>query len=78
MVFQFNPIGGRMDAQVTNESQYNGDWNPVWNVAVGRFDGGWTAEAAVPFKSLRYRPGSRSSGGSSSAASTGGRTKSRI
>jgi hypothetical protein len=57
VVFQFNPLGGRMDAQVTNESQYNGDWNPVWNVAVGRFDGGWTGEAAIPFKSLRYRPG---------------------
>ena len=23
----------------------------------GRFDGGWTVEAAIPFKSLRYRPG---------------------
>jgi hypothetical protein len=57
VAFQFNPIGGRMDAQVANESQYNGDWNPVWSVAVGRFDGGWTAEAAVPFKSLRYRGG---------------------
>jgi hypothetical protein len=57
VAFQFNPLGGRMDAQVTNETQYNGDWNPVWTVAVGRFEGGWTAEAAVPFKSLRYRPG---------------------
>jgi hypothetical protein len=33
------------------------DWNPVWAVATGRFEGGWTAEVAVPFKSLRYRPG---------------------
>ena len=38
-------------------AQYNGDWNPVWDVEVGRFDGGWTVEAAIPFKSLRYRPG---------------------
>ena len=36
---------------------YNGDWNPVWDVEIGRFDGGWTVEAAIPFKSLRYRPG---------------------
>jgi hypothetical protein len=57
VAFQFNPLGGRMDAQITNESQYNGDWNPVWSLAVDRFEGGWTAEAAVPFKSLRYRPG---------------------
>ena len=26
-------------------------------VDVGRFEGGWTVEAAMPFKSLRYRPG---------------------
>jgi hypothetical protein len=56
-VFQFNPIGGRMDGQNTSEGTYNGDWNPVWRLAVGRFDGGWTGEAAIPFKSIRYRTG---------------------
>ena len=55
--FNFNPIGGRMDGQNSNEGQYNGDWNPVWTLAVRRNDRGWTAEAAIPFKSLRYRPG---------------------
>ncbi len=55
--FLVNPIGGRMDGQVTNESLYNGDWNPIWDVAVGEFDGGWTVETAIPFKSLRYRSG---------------------
>ena len=52
-----NPLGGRLDGQITDERAWNGDWNPVWSVRVGRFDGGWTFEAAVPFKSLRYRPG---------------------
>ncbi|PYR27393.1 MAG: hypothetical protein DMF92_16350, partial [Acidobacteria bacterium] len=57
--FQFvvNPIGGRQDGQVSNERQWNGDWNAIWDVQVGRFEGGWTVEVAVPFKSLRYRPG---------------------
>jgi len=55
--FSVNPIGGRSDGQVTGERQWNGDWNPVWDVKVGRFEGGWTVEAALPFKSLRYRPG---------------------
>ena len=55
--FTVNAIGGRMDGEITNERGYNGDWNPVWEVAVDRFDGGWSYEAAVPFKSLRYRPG---------------------
>ena len=55
--FEVNPLGGRTDAQSTNERQYNSDWNLVWDLAVGKFDGGWTLEAAIPFKSLRYGPG---------------------
>ena len=54
VVFQFNPIGGRMDGQVAREGNYNGDWNPVWELTTGQFDGGWTAEAAIPFKSISY------------------------
>jgi hypothetical protein len=55
--FGVAPNGGRYEGQVTNERQYNGDWNPVWDVAVGRFEQGWTVEIAIPFKSLRYGPG---------------------
>ena len=55
--FTVNAIGGRMDGQVANESQYSGDWNPIWDVGTARFEDGWIVEAAIPFKSLRYRPG---------------------
>jgi hypothetical protein len=57
--FQFviNSIGGRGDGQAFNDGAYNGDFNMIWDVAIGRFDGGWTIETAVPFKSLRYQPG---------------------
>jgi hypothetical protein len=55
--FAVNPLGGRNDGQVTNEGSYNGDWNPVWDLATGRFTGGWTVEMSLPFKSLRYAPG---------------------
>ena len=55
--FLVNPLGGRMDGQVTNERAWNGDWNPVWSTRVGRYDGGWSFEMAIPFRSLRYRPG---------------------
>jgi hypothetical protein len=55
--FEVNPLGARTDGQSANERQYNSDWNPVWDLAVGRFEGGWTVEAAIPFKSLRYQPG---------------------
>ena len=51
-----NSIGGRNDGQSVGV-QYNGDWNPIWDLATGRFDGGWTIEMAMPFRSLRYRSG---------------------
>ena len=54
--FTVNSLGGRSDGQVTGD-QYNGDWNPIYDLAAGRFDGGWTVEVALPFKSLRYRAG---------------------
>ena len=57
VVFNVTPLGGRMDGQVVNERSYNRDWNPVWDLRTGRFDGGWSFEASIPFKSLRYRPG---------------------
>ncbi len=56
-VFTIYASGGRFDAQITDERQMNVDWNPVWDLRIGRFEGGWTAEAAIPFRSLRYRPG---------------------
>ena len=56
--FYTNPLGARADQQFTNEGNPNGDWNPVWDVRTGRFDGGWTVEMEIPFKTLRYRSGS--------------------
>ncbi len=57
LAFTINSIGGRNDGQITNERQYSADWNPIWDFAVGEFEGGWTVEMAIPFKSLRYREG---------------------
>jgi hypothetical protein len=55
--FGLNPVGGRQDAQMANERQWIGDWNTVWDFSADRFANGWVAEAAIPFKSLRYGPG---------------------
>ena len=55
--FFTNPLGGFADFQISNEGNPNNDWNPVWDVRTGRFEGGWTLEMEIPFKSLRYRPG---------------------
>ena len=57
LVFEVNPLGGRMDGQSANDGRTNFDWNPIWDVEVGRFEQGWTVESALPFKSIRYRPG---------------------
>ena len=56
-IFYANAIGGMADSQVTDEGPPNADWNTVWDVRTGEFDGGWIIEMAIPFKSLRYRPG---------------------
>src|SRR5262245_25291688 len=55
--FYANAIGGMSDSQVTDEGPPNTDWNTVWDVRTGEFEGGWTIEMAIPFKSLRYQPG---------------------
>ena len=55
--FRVNPIGGFRDQQITDEGNPNADWNAVWDVRTGRFDGGWTLEMEIPFKSLRFKPG---------------------
>jgi hypothetical protein len=57
VTFVINALGARMDGQVTNEQQYNGDWNPVWDLKVRRYEDRWTVETAIPFKSLKFRPG---------------------
>ncbi len=55
--FSGTPIGGFTDFQMTNEGNPNMDWNPIWETRSALFDGGWAIEMAIPFKSLRYRPG---------------------
>jgi hypothetical protein len=57
-LFYTTALAGRSDSYVTNEANANADFNPVWDVRTQRFEGGWTAEMQIPFKSLRYRPGS--------------------
>ena len=62
-MFYTNPLGALADYQFSDEGNPNADWNPVWEVRSGRFEGGWTVEMAIPFKSLRYRSGTDQSWG---------------
>ena len=54
--FQFgtNPAGARRDAQISNDSSFNNEWDGVWDVRVTRNGEGWVAEFVIPFKTLRF------------------------
>jgi hypothetical protein len=53
--FQTNPLGALRDQSFSDERTNNNDWNAVWDSRSARFEGGWSLEMRIPFKSLRYR-----------------------
>ena len=73
-LFYTNPLGARADYSVVDEGGSNTDWNPVWESKTGRFEGGWTVEMAIPFKSLRYRSGTNQTWGIQLRRAVAGRT----
>ncbi len=57
VVFATNANGAEFDALLTDEGrEFNTDWRGIWTVAATRTADGWSAEFAIPFRSLRYRP----------------------
>src|SRR5882672_9570558 len=55
VLFQTNALGALSDQEVSDERNFNRDWNTVWDVKASRTDDGWSAEFVIPLKSLRYR-----------------------
>ena len=55
--FATNPAGARVDGLVFGNGQLNTDWDAIWDVQTRRTDEGWTAEFAIPFKSLSFPAG---------------------
>ncbi|HSD67046.1 MAG TPA: DUF5916 domain-containing protein [Vicinamibacteria bacterium] len=54
--FAVNPRGARAEGQISNNGEeLNFDWDGIWDAAARVDDGGWTAEIAIPFKTLRFR-----------------------
>jgi len=52
--FSSNPLGTQADALVTDEgNNVNENWDEKWDVAARITETGWTAEFAIPFKSVR-------------------------
>ncbi len=52
--FSSNAQGGIFDWQSTNE-QPSSNWNGLWEVRTAEFDGGWTVEFRIPFRSIRFK-----------------------
>ena len=52
-VFGTNPAGLEYDGQVTGGG-FNLNWDGVWQVRARVSEIGWTAEFAIPFRTLRY------------------------
>ena len=53
-LFNVNPGGGTIDAQITSDSQTNMDWDAVWEVQTSRNGDAWVAEYRIPFRTLRF------------------------
>jgi hypothetical protein len=54
-VFRINPRGTRYDALIRNEARfYYADWDEQWTAAATLTETGWSAEIAIPFKTLRF------------------------
>ena len=54
-LFRINPLGTKYDAAVANDgTATNPNWDEQWDVSTRVTAEGWTAEIAIPFKSLRF------------------------
>lgn len=64
--FSVNAAGVRADSKFSDDDQEDTGWDAVWEAAVTRDDGGWTAEFRIPYSQLRFdgeaEPGGRTWG----------------
>ena len=58
-LFSTNPAGALVDGLVFANGQSDLNWNAIWTVRTRRTSEGWSAEFAIPFKSLSF-PSDRS------------------
>ncbi len=57
--FLLNPLGSQTDFIITDDGRnLDINWDTEWKSAAIISDDGWTAEFAIPFKSIKYKKGS--------------------
>lgn len=59
--FAANRLGAMFDFTATNENP-SSNWNGLWDVKAQDFDGGWSVEFRIPFRSIRFKEGSNTWG----------------
>jgi len=62
MAFQTNPHGTQREILVMDDQIFNREWSGLWKVRTQILDSGWTAEMAIPWKTLRYPTGCQNIG----------------
>jgi hypothetical protein len=60
--FATNPLGALVDALVIENGEISKEWDAIWLARTRRTDQGWSAEFAIPFKSLAFHRGDQSWG----------------
>lgn len=55
--FSVNARGVQYDGLLTEASGLDNAWDGIWESAARIESWGWSAEVAIPFKSIRFRPG---------------------
>lgn len=55
--FATNPVGALVDGLAFGNRGLNKNWDTIWDLRTQRTDEGWTAEIAIPFKSLSFPAG---------------------
>jgi hypothetical protein len=55
--FQINPAGTRSDALIENNRTFRRDWNGIWYAKASVDSEGWSAEFAIPFKTVSFAAG---------------------
>ena len=55
--FSTNPAGALVDGLVFANGETNNDWDAIWIVRTEQTDEGWSAEFAIPFKTLSFPAG---------------------
>jgi hypothetical protein len=60
-IFEINPLGARREGLIQNNTDVLYEWNTIWSAKARITPKGWTAEVAIPFRSISY--GSRTDWG---------------